>query len=241
MRTSARRTSLITLSRCSSTETNRIVFAKPRRLDLRLIRNAENRGFCAGNNQGFAALRGEFVALLNNDAEAEPGWLAALPASLTATVSRGDLGYAWMPVAGRPALVVAGRQGTGPAFYFVFQTGAIDAALADLARRAAADAARELEPFRWITSYEAVRARANIELAALQDQVVAGAFAAARRRAGSFEKSPRPGRDRWEAPFAGAGGDSRRRNAELSGLFTRLFTLPSHHPGIVMGVKNKSW
>jgi GT2 family glycosyltransferase len=45
---------------------------------LNLIVNSNNRGFCAANNQGFAASRSEFVALLNNDAEAEPGWLAAL-------------------------------------------------------------------------------------------------------------------------------------------------------------------
>ncbi len=45
---------------------------------LKLIRNTENRGFCAANNQGFAASGSEFVALLNNDAEAEPGWLEAL-------------------------------------------------------------------------------------------------------------------------------------------------------------------
>ncbi len=44
----------------------------------RVIRNGENRGFCAANNQGIAAARGEFIALLNNDAEAEPGWLEAL-------------------------------------------------------------------------------------------------------------------------------------------------------------------
>ncbi len=43
-----------------------------------VIRNPENRGFCAANNQGIRAARGDFVALLNNDAEAEPGWLAAL-------------------------------------------------------------------------------------------------------------------------------------------------------------------
>ena len=45
---------------------------------VRVIRNPENRGFCAANNQGIAAASGEFVALLNNDAEAQPGWLAAL-------------------------------------------------------------------------------------------------------------------------------------------------------------------
>ncbi len=47
---------------------------------LRLIRNADNRGFCVANNQGFAASNAELVALLNNDAEADPGWLEALEA-----------------------------------------------------------------------------------------------------------------------------------------------------------------
>jgi len=45
---------------------------------LRLIRNPENLGFCAANNQGFQASKSELVALLNNDAEAEPGWLRSL-------------------------------------------------------------------------------------------------------------------------------------------------------------------
>jgi GT2 family glycosyltransferase len=51
-----------------------------REFGCRVIRNPDNRGFCAANNQGIAAARGDFVALLNNDAEAEPGWLAALRA-----------------------------------------------------------------------------------------------------------------------------------------------------------------
>ena len=45
---------------------------------LQVIRNKENLGFCAGNNAGIATARGEFIALLNNDAEAEPQWLASL-------------------------------------------------------------------------------------------------------------------------------------------------------------------
>jgi GT2 family glycosyltransferase len=45
---------------------------------LRLIENSANRGFCAANNQGIAASEAELIALLNNDAEADPAWLTAL-------------------------------------------------------------------------------------------------------------------------------------------------------------------
>lgn len=45
---------------------------------LHLIQNSSNLGFCAANNQGIAAAGGEFIALLNNDAEADPDWLASL-------------------------------------------------------------------------------------------------------------------------------------------------------------------
>jgi GT2 family glycosyltransferase len=45
---------------------------------LHLIKNVDNRGFCAANNQGIGASRADFVALLNNDAEADPNWLIEL-------------------------------------------------------------------------------------------------------------------------------------------------------------------
>ena len=45
---------------------------------IHVIRNDHNRGFCEANNQGIAASRSEFVALLNNDAEASAGWLREL-------------------------------------------------------------------------------------------------------------------------------------------------------------------
>ena len=51
---------------------------------LRVIRNRENRGFCAANNQGIAAAEAEFIALLNNDAEAEPRFLYWLRAAFEA-------------------------------------------------------------------------------------------------------------------------------------------------------------
>jgi GT2 family glycosyltransferase len=56
---------------------------------LRLINNPMNYGFCRANNQGFAASDSELIALLNNDAEAEPGWLAALEAAIRTSAGVG--------------------------------------------------------------------------------------------------------------------------------------------------------
>lgn len=44
----------------------------------RLIRNPDNRGFAAANNQAATLAKGRWLVLLNPDARAEPDWLAAL-------------------------------------------------------------------------------------------------------------------------------------------------------------------
>lgn len=45
---------------------------------VRVIQAERNVGFAGGNNVGLPHCRGEFIALLNNDTVAEPGWLDAL-------------------------------------------------------------------------------------------------------------------------------------------------------------------
>ena len=49
---------------------------------IQLIENKVNVGFSAANNQALARCRGSYVALLNNDAIADPGWLAELVKAL---------------------------------------------------------------------------------------------------------------------------------------------------------------
>jgi signal transduction histidine kinase len=55
---------------------------------------------------------------------------AALPADLTATVARGEIGYAWTSIAGRPQLVVGGKPANAEVpFYFVHDAEPIEATL----------------------------------------------------------------------------------------------------------------
>ncbi len=47
---------------------------------VRIIRNAQNVGFAAGNNQAIRASRTGYIVTLNNDTRVEPDWLASLVA-----------------------------------------------------------------------------------------------------------------------------------------------------------------
>ncbi len=66
-------------------------FAETGLLPVRLIRNQTNRGFCAANNQGIFTASSGFVALLNNDALADTGWLLHLQRAFE---GRPDIGMA---------------------------------------------------------------------------------------------------------------------------------------------------
>ena len=50
--------------------------------EVRVLRQGRNGGLVAACNAGIAATGAELICLLNNDTEAEPGWLAALVAAL---------------------------------------------------------------------------------------------------------------------------------------------------------------
>ena len=75
----------------SSVEMLRREFSADAAFRLELVLNDRNMGFCTANNQGFARSDSEFVALLNNDAEAGPGWLESLVKAFDA---RPDVGMA---------------------------------------------------------------------------------------------------------------------------------------------------
>lgn len=73
--------------------------------DVHIIRNQENVGYGPGNNQGLAAARGQFIATLNSDTVATPGWLAALVAAMKGDDRIGSCA-SHMVLAGRQPLIL---------------------------------------------------------------------------------------------------------------------------------------
>ena len=55
-----------------------VAYVEERFPSVRVIALPENRGFAGGNNAGVREARGRYIALLNNDAVPEPGWLESL-------------------------------------------------------------------------------------------------------------------------------------------------------------------
>jgi GT2 family glycosyltransferase len=62
----------------SGSTDNSLDFVAERFPEVRLIPLGENRGFSGAVNAGIESSNSEYVVLLNNDTEQDPGWLAAL-------------------------------------------------------------------------------------------------------------------------------------------------------------------
>lgn len=69
---------------------NSAALVRERYPEVRLIVLPENRGLTGGVNAGIRAAQGEIIALLNNDAEAEPAWVEALVQALEAHPEAGS-------------------------------------------------------------------------------------------------------------------------------------------------------
>jgi GT2 family glycosyltransferase len=70
--------------------------------DVRVIANADNRGFSAANNQGFRAATGEYLLVVNSDAEVRPGAVDAMAALLDEQPDVGIVGPRTVGSDGQP-------------------------------------------------------------------------------------------------------------------------------------------
>ncbi len=71
------RTEIVVVDNASTDESVRLLRERYG-AKIRLVVNQSNRGFTGGNNTGIAVATGEYVLLVNNDAVADRGWVAAL-------------------------------------------------------------------------------------------------------------------------------------------------------------------
>ncbi|PKO21166.1 MAG: glycosyltransferase family 2 protein [Chloroflexi bacterium HGW-Chloroflexi-1] len=68
-----------------------VVFVREHYPEVVVVQLARNSGLAVGCNAGAAAARGDLLVLLNNDTEAEPGWLAALVETVRAHPQAGAI------------------------------------------------------------------------------------------------------------------------------------------------------
>ena len=80
---------IIVIDNASTDETSRVLTHVK---GLRVVTNAENRGFVDACNQGAAAARGAFLLFLNNDTVVLDGWLQAMLETLAGDPKAGAVG-----------------------------------------------------------------------------------------------------------------------------------------------------
>ncbi|HEY3612592.1 MAG TPA: glycosyltransferase, partial [Gaiellales bacterium] len=133
------------------------------RSGLRVVRNAANLGFAAGNNQGLALARGGVVVLLNNDTLVTEGWLGRMRGVLEREPGVGIVG----PVTNR----ISGPQQVEDAVY----DGA-EGLRAYAAGRALAHAGETAEVLRVVGFCMAIRREVVDRIGGLDERFGAGNF-----------------------------------------------------------------
>jgi predicted O-methyltransferase YrrM len=73
---------VITVDNASDEATAQGLIAMYASLGGHYLRNTENRGFAAANNQGYSRASGDIIVFLNSDIAAPPGWLRAVAADV---------------------------------------------------------------------------------------------------------------------------------------------------------------
>ncbi len=85
----AAQTEIILVDDASTDET--VPFVRGHYPEVQIVALLANAGLAAGCNAGAARACGELLVMLNNDTEAEPGWLAALAAAARANPAAGSI------------------------------------------------------------------------------------------------------------------------------------------------------
>ena len=85
----AERTEIILVDDASTDSS--VAFVTERYPVVRVVQLARNSGLAVGCNAGARAATGDLLVMLNNDTEAEPGWLAALVATATVNPQAGAI------------------------------------------------------------------------------------------------------------------------------------------------------
>lgn len=156
-----------------------------------------------------------------------PPTIEDFPAEMRRLVDQGHVGYAWLKVAGEPALVVGGRPGEGPAFYFVFPARPIEDALEQLRLGLIAAA---------IVAIALALATAGIVARGILRPVDSGSAAAARIAAGDLSaRVPAGGADE----FARFAAQFNRMADSLAATVTRLEASESQNRRFVADVSHE--
>ena len=68
------------------------IAVRNRAVRVKIIKNKKNKGFAAGNNQGIATAKGDYILLMNNDVVVTPGWLGRMIACAEKNLKIGIVG-----------------------------------------------------------------------------------------------------------------------------------------------------